>query len=327
MKVICNLLITFFFLSVLCSCKDSEEYVPEIKIVPELSLEGESVKVLVDSEIKIEITQGGDEYNVFSLDPDIASVTIEDKILTVKGIIGGNTFIIISDESGQYKRIPVLSYYDKLILDKEKIDMKIPVGKPRTTVVNVLLGNGGYSVSSNNQMIQASVTEEGVITVTCLAQSDSEEATGTVTITDVVGLSTVFTVHITISTNPYTEEQMAEILRNKARRYIFNNADPVAENWWDPTYKNIQENGRITYSWDYYGYYFMLSFDGDRSEGKKVNAKLSCDYYLNGYIRYSNQIINLEIVQNDGTNIWAVYSFNEGETLKYGYFCETINPK
>ena len=83
----------------------------------------------------------------------------------------------------------------------------------------------------------------------------------------------------------------------------------------------------MTYRWEYYMYNFKITFDGDNSVGTKQNAVLNCYSYSQStrkYINYTNKAITLKVIKNDGTKIWAIYTFMDNGVGKYGYFCDKI---
>ena len=92
-----------------CSNDDDEKNdILVVKETPELNIGEESISVIVNKETNVEITQGGSEYNTFSLNPEIVTAKVEDSQIVISGKSGGNTFIIVSDQSGQYKKFPVI---------------------------------------------------------------------------------------------------------------------------------------------------------------------------------------------------------------------------
>ena len=284
------------------------------------------MKVKIGSENKatVNIKQGGGEYNAFSLNPEVAQTTIEDGVIKVEGLNNGKTEIIISDKDGHYRKIPVSVYtIDNLTLKNESIEFVTRLGCSKTIESNVLEGNGGYSIVSSNKAITASITKEGIITLT--GASKPEKITAIVTVTDCSGFTTEMTVHLIGTNVAYTNEELESIKATSTSRYYLNEYNTKKSTSYKSV-KSIDENGRRMYGWEYGSYYFRLHFDGGIEVGKKTNAVMSCHFYKSrtGYISYTDEPITFEIIKNDGINIWGTYSFIKDNVLNYGYFCDQL---
>lgn len=300
-----------------CSNNDEKNDIPTIKDIPELNISDESISVIVDKETNVEITQGGNEYMAFSLNPGIAEVAMDDDShIIITGKSGGNTFMIVSDQEGQYKKYPVMAYYDLLVLNKDKVDIETSTTKPNTTVVKVIKGNGKYSATSDNDEILTLDVSESDIKVTALKEGDAN-----IIVKDAMGMQAGFSVHITISTNPYNEEEIARIISDSRERYEFEGYK-VEKSSRNTFYYGI-ENGKNKYGWDYYGEYVTILASGDKSVGKKETALLSQSVY--GNTKFANEPVHFEVIKNDGSKIWAVYSVIKNEKI-YGYLCTKVNP-
>lgn len=319
MKTTHKLIFSFCILALsLNSCSsddDGKNDIPVVKETPELNISEESINVIVDKETSVEIIQGGSEYNAFSLNPEIAIAKVEDNQVTISGKSRGNTFIIVSDQSGQYKKFPVTAYYDKLTLDQEHVDIEIPNGAPGEATVRVLLGNGGYSVTSdNNEILSVSISGDYVV-ITATKEGDA-----TVIVKDAMGMEGCFTVHTTISTSPYTKQELEKIKNSSQVRYEFEKYKPSLSR---ATLYNTMENGMHKYGWSTYSEHLLIWFSGDKSVGKKEKAFLSQFTWEDYTTQYTNEPIILEIIKNDGKKIWAVYTV-ESNGMSYGYFCAAI---
>lgn len=301
-----------------------------------LQLENESIKVKIGNENKqvLAIEQGGGGYSVFSLDENIAIAKVEDNTVLIEGITNGKTSIIVSDNSGNYRKIDVWSYTtdSEIVLSTKKIDLKSILGYSCSTVVDILLGNGFYSVSSDNVNVEAILTNDGRINI--FGTSKREVQVAEITVTDWSGLSGIINVTISPMLDPFTNEQLEEIKGNSALRYVYDKVNILSmiENYAD--YINMSENGKQTYGWDAssFGSTFRITYDGDKSVGKKENGTLSG--FFSGYDSengnvagwFENQPVDLEVIKNDGVNIWFIYSLIKNDKLHYGYFCDTVKP-
>lgn len=321
MKKIYRFIFTFYIIAlILSSCNENDENndMLEMKNTPELRFSEDLISVIVGQEVNFEITQGGDEYNVFSLDPDIASAEIENNEVVISGKSSGNTFVIVSDQSGQYKKNPITAYYDKLILDQEILDVEIAIGKPISVTVKVIQGNGTYSaMSDKDDILSTRISGEDII-ITALKEGDAN-----VTVKDIMGVEAMFQVHISVSTNPYTEQELNEIKSNAMERYEFESNKVEKSRYYPFTY--VIENDMNKYGWSTsWGDHLTIWFSGDKSVGKKEVAKLSQLTY--GCTTFNNVPVNFEVIKNNGTKFWAVYSLIQDDKLYYGYLCSKINP-
>jgi hypothetical protein len=303
-----------------CSKEIEEIQIPESIPGLQFTTENIVVKIGTDSKYLLEIKEGGGEYNVFSLDEEVAKVEIIDGVIYIEGLVNGKTSIVVSDKNGFYRKLPVMVYTtETIILEDYNLELTTLLGYSDKITTNVILGNGEYQVSSDNPKVQAKITEDGIITITGTSKLDT--FTATVTVTDASGLSAFITLTMKSTTDPYSAEKLAEIMKDNSRRYYIGES-ATGQNYF--TFLNTQENGQQLYGWDYWGYYwFKLWFTGDKSVGKKTNGILSYSYYYPAF-DFKNEPVEFEIIKNDGTNLWAIFSFVKDEMLVYGYFCDKI---
>lgn len=338
MKSFNTLFFILFSMSTLCltGCSDDDNVLGTDDQIPELQLENESVKVKIGSENKLtlNIEQGGGGYNVFSLDESVATAKIEGNTIEIEGFMNGKTAIVISDNNGYYRKIDVwaLMTDSNISLSKQELKMTSILGYPCLETVEILLGNGFYTVSSDNNSIKASLTKDGKIEIS--GNSKRTVETATITVTDWSGLTGTIAVSLSSTLEPYTEEELGLIKQNSSVRYNYNKVNLIPkylENYTD--YINVVENGKQVYGWENvdYGYFYKLAFAGDKTVGKKENGTMSGQFFGNdengsvgGY--FENEPITLEIIKNDGTKIWGIFSFTKNEKLNFGYFCDTVEP-
>ena len=309
----------------LAGCSDDEPDGIITEPISKLEIEQESLKVKIGSENKttINIKQGGGEYNAFSLNPDVAQVTTENGEIKIEGLQNGRTEVIVSDKDGSYRKLPVSVYTaDALELDKESLEFITKLGYSDKSTINVTNGNGGYSVKSNNKAIITSITKEGVITITGTSQLD--EINAVVTVTDCSGFTAQINVRFSGTTVPYSDAEIEKIKEANATCYYINENNTLNFSSFIPT-QIVDENGRRMYGWKYSSssYYYRLYFDGGVEPGVKTNAILACKTY-NPVYTYADEPITVEIIKNDNTKIWAIYSFIKDGKLIYGYFIDPI---
>lgn len=319
-NIFTGIALLIFPLLALFSCDDKED-VPAIKEEPsELVIGQEKVDVVVGTQAELEIMEGNNDYRAFSLNEEVATVTLTGSKLVIDAVERGNTTIIVSDASGQYRSMDVTSYYESIVVKDGMVDFRLPLGTTKTKHVQVLQGNGGYLVESSDPEI-VSVQVSGEV----LLLTASQEGNVDITVTDARDVTATIPVNVTSTTEPYDDDELEEIMALNTRRYIFedNFVDSDATGT-GPVMLQGMENGRNLYGWDYYGFYYLrIYFAGDKSVGKKENASLTFNYWPTSI---SSDEVDFEIIKNDGEKIWAIYSFVQDERLYYGYFIQNINP-
>ncbi len=305
-------------------CSDDDDRMPENNAgkTPEFILEQESIKVKIGSEYKVtvDVKQGGGEYDAFILDTRIAKVEVKEGEIKVEGIANGQTSLMVSDKYNRYRKLPVKVYTtDKLQLSAEEFNFITMLGSSKKVTLNVVLGNGGYEIVSDNPAVLVSINEEGEISMT--ATSKKAEFMANITVTDCTGLAASIAVKVIASLEAFTGEELEVIKADATRRYYFDGRSQSQPNYTFINEKN--EDGKQRYGWKYYRYYCYIDFAGEKNEGVETDALYSTNS------GYKNQPVQLKIIKNDGTNIWGVYSFvnDEREKLHYGYFCDTVNPE
>ena len=121
------------------------------------------MKIGTENRAALPIATGGGEYNAYTINPEIAEVVKgEDGNLYIEGYKNGSTSLIVSDAANNYKRIEVVVYTtDELKLSHTELDFVTPLGvSSSTSDCKVALGNGGYSVESDNAKVEAIVDSE-----------------------------------------------------------------------------------------------------------------------------------------------------------------------
>lgn len=311
-----------------CSDDDDDMPNPGGEEAPEFVLGQESIKVKIGSENKatVDVKQGGGEYNAFILDARIAKTEIVDGVIKVEGLANGQTFLMVSDKYSRYRKLPVSVYTtDKLQLSHETFDLITLLGYSKTLKANVVLGNGGYEVMSDNPAVSVSVNEAGEISMK--ATSKKEDFTANITVTDCTGLTANIAVTVKASLEPFTTEELEAIKADNSRRYYYRGR---RTDDYDVEYVNTTiDDGKIRYGWNLWGsYYHYMDFVGDKTEGVKEGATFSVSSWIVSD-KYSGQAVTLKIIKNDGTNLWGVFSFvdEEREILCSGYFCDTVDPE
>lgn len=311
-KNLLNLLFISFIILGFYSCSSDDDIVVEES--SSLTLTETEVRVVVDKTSTIDITEGNGEYTAFSLNEDIATVELVDNKINIYALASGKTSIIVSDKNSDYKIIPILSFYDEIELRDNNIEVKKRLGHNGTKEVTIIRGNGGYKVTSENPKLVAVNIENNNIVIV-----GKKEGTVKISIEDQFDVQTTISVTVISTINAYEDEELEDLLKDSSQRFYFD------ESFSASYYKNIKtvEDEYNVYGWDYYSYgHQKVYFKGDKGVGKKAGSLFSYNDWSG--IVYEKQPINFEIVKNDGTLIWAIFSFIKNEKLLYGHFVRPI---
>ena len=336
-------LLTALFIGFVACSKDNDEILPptpEKKEVPTLSLKENSIALKVDNQATIDITQGGGAYKAFTLNPDVATVELNENKLILTGHNNGKTDLIVSDDNNQYRKMSIIVYtYDEVKLSRLSVLISFKHGeRPEPTRALITQGNGLYSVTSDH---------EDIVTIS-LQQGDAfsiiptgKEGKATITVTDFMGISATLPVEVVKSINPFTNNDIKTITNSSTLRYSFSNGELIQGgifNYVRPYYQ--LENGIIRCGYktmtteydpelqenvDVIEAQCELSFAGDNSIGVKENGTIS---YKSGNFDndheevFTDQPTNIEIIKNDGKKMWGIFYFINGEKLFYGHFCQ-----
>lgn len=281
---------------------------------PAITLDQEEFDVVVYSSRTVNITEGGGNYRVISSKPSIVSATIEGNAIALEGKDYGEASVIITDGNNQAIHLSVFSHYEAMKLSEEVVDAQIKLGNTGKFTMQVLEGNPGYTVASDNSDIADATISGNDITI-----SLKKEGTANLTVTDAFGLEQSVVVNVTSTVIPYTEEELTAIKDDDTQRTYYLGEERQQRGSW----KYSIEEDRYTCGWDYWGYYFFLvSFDGDNTVGVKTNGAFKAKF---GW--YDPEITatpEVEIIKNDGDHLWGTFSWIEEEVLKFGYFCMDI---
>ncbi len=300
------------------ACSDDEDspviQFPELPENQPIVFEVNQAEVLVDGTTNVKITKGAGDYKVVSLNPEIASVSMQDGSLTIAGVKRGKTAILVTDAANQYKSLEVVSKYGAIALEMDPVVVGKKLGHNNTVKIDILKGNGNYKCASETDLFDARIEGEQLVVVA------KAEGTANVTLTDETGLTLEVPVTIENTTVPYSQKELAELMANSDTRYYFDGRSSL----YYVTHYNFKEGDFNVrgYKWSS-NVTLKLFYPGDHSVGKKEGSLIT------NYVRYSssnveNHTVDFEIVKNDGKNVWAVFSYVENEKLYYGYLCQPL---
>ena len=292
---------------------DMPEPEQKLKETTPITLSTDTVKVGVGESSTFNITAGGGDYKLIVENPDVASATIAGNVVIVKSAVKGKTGIIISDATGNYKRVIVKSMYFKMTLNKEVVNITMKLGHTDGTAeVTVTGGNGNYkAVSNNTKVADVQFVKGDVITIRGVANGSTD-----VIVTDMMGLKQTVKVQVETTDVAFTEEEKAKIMASTNDGIFFDN--DRSSSW--GTMGLTKDNGMNLAQWDFYGNCIKCWFSGDLTVGKKSDGKvLVNDPWSSNQKTYEN--VNVEIIKVDGSRVWGIMYLIKDNYLHSGYFC------
>ena len=294
--------------------EDTPEVKPEPKVETALTFDTDTVSVGVGETATLNITAGGGEYKAFCENPDVATLAVKEKAITVTAIKSGLTGIVVSDAAGNYKRVLVKAMYKNILLDKEEVNVKIKVGHTAGyTTLTVTGGNGGYeAVSDHEDIVDIYSVVDSVITIRGVSNG-----TAMITITDKMGVSKKVKVTVTTTDIPYTDEEKADIMASTQENIVFDNNQAQG-------YGSLsigEKDGKKLAQWNYSDYiYLKCWFSGDLTVGMTTDGKveINTDYWNPSVSTYEG--VNVEILKVSDTHVWGIMWVMKDNYLHYGYF-------
>lgn len=275
-----------------CSDNDDNPAVDGNKEQLSFSSDGMRVKIGEENRQELPVATGAGDYHAYSLNPEIAeAITGEEGKIYIEGYRNGTTTIIVSDAANSYKRLEVGVYTtDKLQLSHTEFNFETPMGSSSSSSeCSVTLGNGGYSVSSDNDKVVPEIdTESGIITLT--ATSGKEEYTATVTVTDCSSLTASINVNVKPTFEAFTQSDLDMILaKDNSDWYIKSSLFSQTLNTDLPRYerygewKDVAEDDQYIFGWweDDHDSYTTRSYGGHvifYPAGTTLNQEVEATY-------------------------------------------------
>lgn len=254
------LIMAVFSFGGLQSCSDEENETTEVKPQEKLTFTSDLLRVKIGAENRVElpIATGAGEYDAYSFDSEIADVVAgDDGNVYIEGYKNGSTTLVVSDAANNYKKLEVRVYTtDELQLSHSEFNFETPMGySSSTSECSVTLGNGGYSVSSDNGKVVPEIdSESGIITLT--ATSGKEEYIATVTVTDCSGLTATMKVNVKPTFEAFTQSDIDMILAKESSDWYIKSSQfsqtlntdlPRYEKYGE--WKDVAEDGQYVFGW------------------------------------------------------------------------------
>ncbi len=147
----------------------------KVTVKSALAVEKDNVTLVEGATEAIKILKGTGDYAVASDKADIAKVTLENNVITVKAIAKGEATITVTDkgtETTQNIKVTV-----KPALDIE--DGAVVLYEGDTKEINIVKGTGKYAVTSSDDKVATASVDGSKVTIKAIAKGDA-----TITVTD-----------------------------------------------------------------------------------------------------------------------------------------------
>lgn len=304
------------------SCSDDDDVVypkPNPVEVSNLAIDNDTVRVGVHESTTFNIISGAGDYRVISEDTAVATASVSGTAVTVNSQKKGITGLIISDAKGGYKRVLVQSMYFSMRLDKDAVSIGIKLGHTDGEVrVKILEGNGNYSAVSSDEDV---VTVSRVIGDSVLVMDAVHNGTATVTVRDMMGLTQTVAVTVEETSEAYSEDEKQELMADEAPHFTWDGRRNSGGSYLF-THETASDGRSVAFyqynsTW-YRAKYTQVWFTGDFSVGVKTDGRIFYDDSWSGYDYTEN--VSVEIIKNDGSKAWGIFSVIKDNYLHYGNF-------
>lgn len=308
-----SMMVATFAMTGFTSCDDDDTIIETPDT--ELTFDAETAKVKIGAEnrIALPVATGAGDYRGYSLNPDVAEVvTGEDGQFYIEGYKNGVAKVVVSDAANQYKQLIVSVYTtDEMTLSHSDYNFVTPLGLSSTSnECSVVLGNGEYTVESDNAKVEASINPEtGVISLT--ATSGKDEYTANITVTDCSNLSATIKVTVSATFDAFTDADINNLLgKTKNEVYIKSSQFSQNEHYyfryesWGSWKDEAGSDNLHTFGWwygsswsDYGGHYII--YPEDAAINEEVNGTYRFKYFY-GYDLY-NLEGKVKVIKDDAT--------------------------
>ena len=288
-----------------------------------LGTESLSVKIGAENRQEVTVTDGNGNYSAFSSNNAIAEVAVSDGKILVEGKANGQADIIITDAANRFAKLPVKVYTtETMTLSTTTMAFKHLIGERRTMLGSVTLGNGEYSIATDNENVTAEIdAETGDFSVTAKAANDTY--TATVTVTDCTGITAPVAVTVESTDDPFDDALIQTILGTSPVNYYLNYASTYYSKW--GTIINAkQDDGSFTFGWDYYSYYYMKVNVPSQAKGTYENCTVNLAPSWSDADMRDVTNAKVMILKNDGTSVWLAFSYRNNDAIEYGYMVTSV---
>lgn len=315
------------------SCKEEAEvYEPSITTVekPDMVIDAEAIRAKIGTPQLIPVTAGAGDYKAYSLDPAVCEVINNPDGSFIDGKKNGMTSIIVSDAAGNYKRVPVSVYTtDVMSLETTAVDLVATLGYSATTTAKVAVGNGGYTVLSDNLAVTATIDEEtGAMNIS--ATSKMQEYTATLTVKDITGLEAKFTVTVKATFDPFVQSELDNLINYTGKGDCsLDGYQPYYFRYFNSynygTFESTDTDGTTKFGWAYRTYSSMFIYYPSTAQvGEEVTGRAAFEGAYDGYSAGGKQSYTdgkVKILLDDATKKVVIFwKIDEAaEKLHRGY--------
>lgn len=250
------------------SCNDDD---PLVTLDPVTVVEGEQgestlkvpaevVKVKIGDDIALPVEGVQGTLSAFSLNEEVLTIVDNGNGPMLQGLKNGTADVMVGDASNSYKKFSVSVYTtDVMQLNKTTLAMEAKLGAYSTNKeCEVVLGNGGYSISSNDERVIPTITEDGAISIG--AKGGASTYTAEVTVSDISGLTATITVTVSADLNPFSDEELQNIMAMTSNDVWADCTEPTSNGrpyyfaWYnsDNMWRNYAIDGVHYLGWWYY---------------------------------------------------------------------------
>lgn len=314
------------FAGVFSSCgsdNDDSFTMPQKPEVTPLALAADTVSMGIGETTTLEINTGAGDYKVINENPDIVTGEMNGNTLTITSSKKGLTGLVVSDGGGNYKRIVVRSMYQEIAFAQDQVNLETKLGHAVRAQVLITKGNGQYTYVSDNPDVANLIT---IVGDSVAVVSGKKTGTANIEITDVMGLKKTLVVNVTATEEPYTAKEKEEIMSSSVQRFVWEGYSRTISSQYNAVMSKA--GNTYTYGWEYviWGtkyYWATLNFTGDLTVGQKESGTLNAKVTW-GLDEATYNNVKVEILKNDGKNIWATMSTVDNDYLYYGFFCMPV---
>lgn len=319
------------------SCNDDDPLVtldPVEKIEGEqggestLKVPAEPVKVKIGEDVAVPVEGAQGAVSAFSLNEEVAKVVDSPNGPMIQGVKNGTAEIMVGDETHAYKKFIVSIYTtDVMQLSHTSYEFITPLGISSTSnECSVVLGNGQYTIESDNSKVRASIdSETGAISMT--ATSGKDDFTANVTVHDVSGLEATIAVTVKATFDAFTSSDIANLLAMTEDAIDYNGNYPYYFDYYKDygSYYGAMvtrtENSVTSTGFEYSGwstYALLLNYPEGTALNTEVNGKLIYKAGYSGNNEYEGKIKIL--ADNDEKFVGIYYNVDlEAEKINRGY--------
>ena len=288
-----------------------------------LGVETLKVKVGIENRQEVTVANGNGEYSAFASNTAVAKAYTEGGKVYVEGVANGKTDVVVTDAAGRYAKLPVSIYTtDVMQLDVTAMEFKHLVGETRTKTGKVTLGNGEYTIASDNENVKASIDyDSGEFSITAKALNDLY--TATVTVSDCTGISETVEVTVDWTDDPFDDALIETILAKTPYEYFLSYSDTSMSRYGSVANAK-QADGTFMFGWDYWGYYYMKLYAPSQEVGTYENCKLEFSPSWSSSFTRNISDAQVKILKSENKMLWIAFKYTYNGAIEYGYMVTTV---